>query len=245
MSETRQPVNVLLVHGLGATGSVWSGVIDELSALGLRVWAPDLPGHGEAGDDPPYTLSRMAAAVHRSIPVADRWLVCGHSLGGYVAVELASGRYGSPPCAAVSLGAKLVFSGADLERAAELAQRPVRWLASHAEAVERYARVAGLGPRVDARLYARGVRAGVDGYRLAQDPRTFGIGVPAFGDLARAALCTVRVVRGADDPMVSRSQCESLGLGCVELDGVGHNAHVEVPGRIAQLIASEIAQANG
>ena len=43
-----EPV-LLLVHGLGATGDVWSGLHDILNARWRGRWVtPDLPGHGRS-----------------------------------------------------------------------------------------------------------------------------------------------------------------------------------------------------
>lgn len=83
---------VLLIHGFSSNARVWNRTAAKLSEAGYHVVAPDLRGHGksspaEAGFDMP-TLSRDMAAVLDQ--VGREAIVVGHSLGGNIAVELAS-----------------------------------------------------------------------------------------------------------------------------------------------------------
>lgn len=238
---------VVLLHGLGTTGAVWRGVGHALERAGsFEILAPDLPGHGAAGAGAPYSVGRLAAAVAASIPAQRRLLVAGHSLGGYVALALASGWFGAEPAAVLSLGAKLVFSAADRERSADIASRPARRFATRAEALARYRLVAGLPETLapDEAILERGVTADGDGFRLATDPVAFGIVVPEFHRLLAATRCPVLVTRGEHDTMVSSDDCRVLGMPTQDLTGLGHNAHVEDPERVASLIASLSADAN-
>ncbi|HXQ32268.1 MAG TPA: alpha/beta hydrolase [Steroidobacteraceae bacterium] len=230
---------VVLLHGVGATGAVWHGVAAELSHQAIEVLAPDLPGHGEAAAVAPYSVGALAAAVAAALPPGRPWCVAGHSLGAYVALALASGWFGAEPVAAVSLGAKLTFTESERARAAEMAARPARWFATRDEAVERYRRIVGLPASLVANeaFLERGVRSGLDGYRLAHDPAAFAIVVPPFRALLAAAVCPVLVVRGEHDPVVTRAECEELPAPFEELTGLGHNPHVEDPARTAALVA--------
>jgi pimeloyl-ACP methyl ester carboxylesterase len=232
-------IAVLLLHGAGTTGAVWHGVRRELAATpGLEVYAPDLPGHGEAPPDPPYSVGRLAAAVATAVPPGASMLVAGHSLGGHVALALASGWFGMTPIAALSLGAKVEFSDAERSRLDQQAARAVRWFGSREEALERYRLVAGLpADRVpDPAYLERGVIAGDQGYRLACDPATYLLRVPDFRALLDAAACPALVVRGSQDAFLSREQCEALGAPFEELAGLGHNAQAEDPARVAALL---------
>jgi len=230
---------VVLLHGVGATGAAWHGVAAELSRQAVEVLTPDLPGHGEAPAVAAYSVGALAAAVAAALPAGRPWCVAGHSLGGYVALALASGWFGSAPLAAASLGAKLTFTESDRARAAEMAARPARWFATRDEAVERYRRVVGLPASLVANeaFLERGVRSGPDGYRLAHDPAVFAIVVPPFSVLLAAAVCPVLVVRGDHDSIVTRTECEELRAPFEELTGLGHNPHVEAPVRAAALVA--------
>lgn len=239
MSDARRHT-FLLLHGLGTTGAVWHGVERELRVNGAATLAPDLPGHGMATPPDAYDLARLAAAVAKSVPSGARVVVAGHSLGGYVALALASGAYGFEPAAVLSLGAKLEFSAADRARGVELASKPVRWFATRAEALARYRLVAGLPERIapDESYLERGVVAGPQGFRLAADPRAFAIEVPPFRELVSRAACPVRIARGERDAIVTRTEYTALGLDALDLPGLGHNAQVEAAASVAALVRS-------
>ena len=82
---------LVLVHGLGGTWEYWAPAM-ALLARAARCIALDLPGFGHSDDLPgEFTLdkavARLAAALAAlGIPAAP---VCGHSLGGPLAVRLA------------------------------------------------------------------------------------------------------------------------------------------------------------
>lgn len=225
---------MVLLHGLGATGGVWDGVAAE---LGGDVVAPDLPGHGSAGTLPAaYTFAAVAEAVGDALDPAGTVLL-GHSFGGVVALHLAA-RPGVR--AVVGLGIKVAWSGEDLARAAALADRPPAEFADRAEAVARHLRVSGLAGLVDpdSDLAGAGVVPEGDGrWRLALDPRAFGVGEPGVAALLAAATCPVVLARGEHDPMVSDADLRALGVEPAELAGLGHNAHVEDPAAVAALLA--------
>lgn len=76
-----------LLHGWGMHGGVWDGVRDDL-ARHFRLHLVDLPGHGASPALEPYELENLAHAVAAVLP--ERIAVCGWSLGGQVALEMAS-----------------------------------------------------------------------------------------------------------------------------------------------------------
>lgn len=79
-------VSVLLLHGLGSAGPVWSRVAEVLADGDHSCLAPDLRGHGESPRAPDYTLDGYAEDVIKTC--SGPWdLVVGHSLGGAVAVR--------------------------------------------------------------------------------------------------------------------------------------------------------------
>lgn len=226
---------ILLLHGLAATGAVWASVLERLRGA-AQVTAPDLPGHGSAPRSPGYNLPALAAAV------ADRGadIMVGHSLGGYVALAVAGGLYGTVPRIVLSLGAKQRFTPEERARAEELARRPARRFATRAEALERYRLVSGLDATIapDEALLARGIRADAGGYALATDPAVLGIDVAPFTELVAQARCPVVLARGEHDPLVSAAEQAALGRRTVQLGGSGHNVHVEDPAAVAALILS-------
>ena len=81
---------LLLLHAWPVDARMWE---PQLAALpdGLAVAAPDLPGFG--GSEPAGDVLTMGAAAERALEALgergiDRAVVCGLSMGGYVAFEL-------------------------------------------------------------------------------------------------------------------------------------------------------------
>jgi pimeloyl-ACP methyl ester carboxylesterase len=214
--------NLLLLHGLGATRRVWDGWPGAL--------APDLPGHGTADPLDSYSFESITAAVAQALP-AELTTVVGHSLGGVIALELASGRYGVRVDRVIALGVKVTWSDDDVARTAALAAKPVTWFDSREAAAERYLKVSGLQGLVDPASSAVGhglLR--VDGrWRLALDQRAFGVGAPNVARLVREARADVVLARGELDPMNTDAEYAALHDHVVTLPGLGHNAHVEDP----------------
>jgi len=78
--------DLALLHGWGMHGGVWDGVRDAL-ARRFRLHIVDLPGYGASPAFEPYDLEHLARAVAAALP--DKVRVCGWSLGGQVALEMA------------------------------------------------------------------------------------------------------------------------------------------------------------
>lgn len=207
---------LVLLHGLGATAEVWDGV--------TRVWpggwlVVDLPGHGRSDLAPPYTFARHADAVRPLLPADRDLVVMGHSMGGVVALELAD-----VASAVVAFGVKVDWPEEHVASAQRMAERPVMYFPTRDEAVARYLKLAGLADQDT----EAGVVETADGWRVAQDPATFGVGVPDMAGLLARATCPVVVARGEHDPMVADAP--------VTLPGLGHNAHVEDPAAVVALV---------
>jgi pimeloyl-ACP methyl ester carboxylesterase len=228
---TGEPV-LLLVHGLGATGDVWNGWRPPLTERWPGRWlAPDLPGHGSSGALPRYSFGALAASLAGLVDGVQRLVVLGHSLGGVLGLTLASGWFGVPVEFVVGLGMKVAWTSDELAKASALAERPVAWFPSRAEAAKRYLRVSGLAGLLDADDDAVGAGLHEDGgrWRLAMDPSVFAVGAPDLRGLLGAARSTVVLARGEHDPMVTDDQLVMLASTRVTLSGLGHNAHVEDP----------------
>jgi len=223
---------LLLLHGLGATGEVWHGLLER--NWPAEVIAPDLPGHGRSPRLPAYTFDSMAASVATLLEPGRKVVVLGHSLGGVLALTLAGGAYGVDVTAACGVGIKLRWSAAELAKAAELAARPERLFATRAEAVDRWLKVSGLAGLVpaDSRRVDAGVQevSGVaEGWRVRVDPRAFGVGAPDVPALLAAAKGETILTAGQHDPMSPRDVLLEVAPDATVLPGVGHNAHVENP----------------
>ena len=79
---------VLFLHGFSADGATWAGFASALSRQGLRVVAPDLPGHGATGieADAPDAMTTSVHALVEALGLHGCHLV-GHSMGATVAVR--------------------------------------------------------------------------------------------------------------------------------------------------------------
>ena len=229
------PALLLLLHGLGADADVWDPLLPHVEEQ-WRWAAVDLPGHGGSAPLPRYSFGALAAAVAPVAAPDQPVVVLGHSLGGVVALALASGWFGLRPAAAVALGSKLVWTDDELAGARALSRRPVTVFGSREEAVARAVKVAGLTGLVGASAAERLVVEVDDGWRLALDPAAFGVGAPDAAGLLAAARSRVVLARGAADPMVSAAQLAALAARPVDLPGAGHNAHVEDPAAVAALL---------
>ena len=229
---------LVLLPGLGATAEVFAGVERVLADEWPGGWlVVDLPGHGGSAWDPPYTFTRHAEAVRSLLPEGRDLVVLGHSMGGVVGLELAGGP-GPAPVAVVALGVKVAWPAEHVAGAARMAARPVAHHASRAGAVDRYLKLAGLTTLVDASdpSTGSGVVETPEGWRVAQDPATFGVGVPDMAGLLTQARCPVVLARGEGDPMVSDADLRALVAEPVTLRGLGHNAHVEDPAAVVELV---------
>ena len=231
--------SILLLHGLGATAAVWNGVRRAIEQRTMGRWlAPDLGGHGGSGWERHYAVGRYAAEVAELVRGTQELFVIGHSLGAYIALALASRWFGVEVAGVLGVGPKITWSDADLQGSRELAARPVRSYATAEEAWARYRRVSGLDVAVAPtdEWLARGVVQGEEGWRLSQDPRTFGVAGAPFDSLVSSARARVVLARGESDPMVSTAELRAHVTDAVEIAGCGHNVHVENPQAIVDLL---------
>jgi pimeloyl-ACP methyl ester carboxylesterase len=86
---------ILLLHGLGATAAVWTGVQHVLQQRSIGKWiAPDLSGHGLSEPLPMYSVGSLAAQLADLVRNEPETYIIGHSLGAYLALALSSGWFG-------------------------------------------------------------------------------------------------------------------------------------------------------
>jgi pimeloyl-ACP methyl ester carboxylesterase len=235
---------VLLLHGLGGTGAVWSGVRSMLATRPVQWIIPDLSGHGLSAWRTQYSIGQLAAAVAPLVEATQLYIV-GHSLGAYIGLALASRWFGVRVAGVLGIGPNITLTDADMQSIRELAARPVRWYAQESEAIARYRRVCGLEAKLapDTESIERGIAHGAEGFRLAQDPRTFMVGGAPFATLAKSATCPMLLVRGELDAMVSLSELRSHDARAVAIAGAGHNVHVEAPALVMGLLDQFMAHA--
>ena len=238
------PESVVLLHGFSATSRAWDGVAARLDPERYLPLAIDLPGHGsQAAVSPPITFEGCVRHVLERAP--ERFVLCGYSLGGRVALHVALAapeRIGRLVLVSTSAGIedprdREERRAADERLARELEQEPFeqfieRWrsqplFAGEPEEVGRLAREDQRRNRPQALAAAlRGVGAG--------QMR------PLWAELAALAM-PVDVVVGARDARYRELGARMAGLmpdaRLVELDG-GHVLALEAPGALAGVLAS-------
>jgi pimeloyl-ACP methyl ester carboxylesterase len=231
---------LLLLHGLGANGDVWKGMLPSIREGWKGRWLiPDLRGHGRSAHRGPYSIASLAADVACLFEQDEEIVVAGHSMGGLVALALATHWFGIRVRRAVAFSVKIRWTPSEIAKFHQLSEAPVRWFDSEAEAVDRYLKISGLIGHVTAD--APGARSGVcerDGrYRLAADPRTYRVVGPDIGSLIAAVRSPFRLAAGSKDPMVELSQMVPYDPKAFLFEGLGHNAHVEDPAKVWAFIA--------
>lgn len=93
-------VQVVLVHGIRTSATMWRSQVSYLQDRGNPVTAVDLPGHGSRMDEE-FTLEGAFATIDEAVTdAATRGpvLLVGHSMGGLLCIEYA-GAERRPPVA--------------------------------------------------------------------------------------------------------------------------------------------------
>ena len=96
---------VVFIHGAAHDHTVWVMPSRYFARHGLRVVAPDLPGHGRSAGKPLTTIEAMADWVAKLLDVCGiaNATIVGHSMGALVAHALAT-RHGARVDALALLG---------------------------------------------------------------------------------------------------------------------------------------------
>jgi pimeloyl-ACP methyl ester carboxylesterase len=87
---------IVLFHGLSASKRIMSYITAGFASQGLRVFVPDLPGHGRT--DGPFSYERsdkcsenlVRELIARGLLDPERTILAGHSLGGAIALRVAT-----------------------------------------------------------------------------------------------------------------------------------------------------------
>lgn len=88
--EGRGEREIVLLHGLGSSASVWDGVVPHLERA-YRVWTYELPGHGRTPPLHRLTLETATADLRRFLQANDIVypVLVGHAMGGVIALQYA------------------------------------------------------------------------------------------------------------------------------------------------------------
>lgn len=236
------PPRTVLLHGFTQTGVSWRPIAERLPSS-WTVEAPDLPGHGTAGDRR-LDLAGTAAWLAEGIGI-EPVLVVGYSMGGRTALRLALDH------PHVVAGLVLVGATAGID---EPDERTARRTADHALAdrieadgvvpfLDRWLAqplFADLVPQPDD-LAARRANTAAG---LASSLRLAGTGTmdpPWWDDLARIEAPTLVLWGEADTKFAALGRRLADGIGpnaeTTSLVDVGHAAHLEAPDAVAALIS--------
>ncbi|MGD0189588.1 MAG: alpha/beta hydrolase [Rhizomicrobium sp.] len=238
---------LLLLHGMGATRHVWQPMFETAERRWQGSWlAPDLRGHGRSAHSASYAIGLHAGDVGELVIDTGPWddiVVVGHSMGGMIALALASGWFAFAPARVFGLGIKVAWTKDELAALSKFASSPPRIFDTEEAAVDRYLKVSGLVglTKPDAAMARYGVTRTEQGWRLASDPATASVGLPPMRALLAAARAPMHLARGKLDPLVSHDQLVTLDPEACDLAGLGHNAMVQSPDAVWRWIDERLA----
>lgn len=246
----------LLLHGFTLTGGSWNGVIRALPAH-WRTCAPDLRGHGRAGQSRPVSLEAVLGDVLRLAgaeegPEQAPLVLVGYSMGGRLALHAA--------LAAEMRLHHLVLIGAS-PGLADPREREARRAADErlADELERVtieafaarwgaqtAVLAGQPPEVARLARAERLRSTPEG--LAAALRGLGTGaLPSLWPrLGEVRVPVTLVVGERDDKFTAIASQMARRLPHAELAvvaGAGHAVHLEQPAAVARILAATVPDA--
>ncbi len=233
---------VVFANSLGSDLRIWSPVVDRLGNS-LRVVRYDMRGHGlTAPAAPPYSMIDLARDLEELLDhlQIQRAIVCGISVGGMVALQLAARRRDLVD------GLVLCDTGYRLGSTASWNQRIAEVNEGGLAAIS-----AGIMERWFTSAYRSEQPEQVAGYRymLEQSTTAGYVGIcAALRDAnleaeARALSCPTLVLCGDEDvatpPDLNRSLASAIPAARFELvTGAGHLPCIEQPAAVAGLIRS-------
>ncbi len=226
--------DLVLLHGFTQTGRSWAPMITQLRER-YRCFAPDLPGHGDASERRPASFDAVAAYL--AARKTERFVLCGYSMGGRLALATAL-RIPDRIERLVLIGASPGIADAD-ERARRRAADDA--LAERIETMDIEAFATEWGSQPLFATQPRGVAQAAHTDRLRNTPpglaaalRGMGTGVmtPLWDRLGELAMPVTLAVGERDEKF--RAVAERMGEPTL-IPGAGHAAHLEQPGAVADL----------
>ena len=127
---------LLLLHGLGANGDVWAGLKPILSEQWRGRWVTRIcEATGAPAIAHPIAMLATLLIWRRCSGQDEEVVVVGHSMGGVVALALATGWYGFRVSHACVFGIKITWCADEVTKLRQMTQIPVRWFESQDDAV--------------------------------------------------------------------------------------------------------------
>lgn len=109
-------VQIVLVHGIRTSATMWRSQMDFLEAAGLPAVAVDLPGHGTRMDED-FTLHEALHTIDAAVrDAASRGpvLLVGHSMGGLLCLAYTGGAEPPPVAGLIAASCTSLPRGAGL-----------------------------------------------------------------------------------------------------------------------------------
>ncbi|MEV5840190.1 alpha/beta hydrolase [Nocardia sp. NPDC052112] len=235
---------LLLLHGLGQTADLWTGVLELLDKHRSGRWIViDLPGHGRSARLPDYSYESMTRAVAEVLDPDEPLIILGHSLGGVIAIMLGSGRYGLDIQAVCALGVKPDPwpEGAD-DVARAMATTPPQAFPSKAVATDHLLSLISAQAATDAatptvRRWWDTATAEHDGaWTLCLDQQVYAVGTHDMQKVVSQCRAPLILAAGTLDPLGSPEHLLELDRHAVLLDGEDHYPHLHNPESLTPLI---------
>jgi len=210
----------------------------------LRVLALDLRGHGLSEHRDSYRYADYERDVLALLDALglDRVTVGGHSLGGYVALRLATRSERIGAVLAIDVKSDWTDADADLaERSRAAAQRVETDWATLVERLARTLKPVELAADELELLAARSIEPVDNGWRFRWDRRVLATEpVDPFAFLPDVR-CVVRVMAGSESAVMPPDAAKRFaaavpGAELELVDGVGHHVELESPERVAAQI---------
>ncbi|TDN92817.1 alpha/beta hydrolase [Microbacterium sp. BK668] len=109
-------VQVVLVHGIRTSATMWRAQVEHLERRGNPVTAVDLPGHGSRRAED-FTLDGAFATIDEAVRAAAEQgpvLLSGHSMGGLLGIEYVGAEIPPPVAGFIAVSCTAVPRGVGL-----------------------------------------------------------------------------------------------------------------------------------
>jgi pimeloyl-ACP methyl ester carboxylesterase len=236
------PVPLVLLHPFPLDPRAFDAVAPRLGA-GRWTWAPAFPGLGGAPlEERPGIdafADAVAAGVAREAP-GGRAVLCGNSMGGYVALAAAA-RHPETVLGLVLAGTRAEADTEEARRGRAASAERVRREGPGPFLAEFLPRLVGRGPEAEEALRAAGaVAAGQPAEALARALEALGARSDRVADLAAIGVPAL-VLSGDADRATPPEAMAGLAAGLpdarlVTLAGAGHLSAMERPGAFAEAV---------